>query len=226
LIGGIGEWVIQEACRQAAEWRDLSAPHPSVPVSVNISAYQLASTGLPGVVQEALNRRQLESELLMLEVTEAALLQDMSSAQRELARLKSLGVRLIVDDFGAGYSSLPALRELMIDGLKLDRSFVQALVPEEGADDDSAMVGAVLGMANALDAHVTAEGVETWAQVSRLREHGCDYAQGYLFARPRPAGDLTPMLLRGSAREAPAGFGAAPEAVPAAEPDGLAPAQG
>lgn len=223
LIEGIGDWVIEEACRQAAQWRDLSAPHEPVPVSVNVSAHQLATSGLPRSVERALGRSQLGSELLMLEVTEAALLQDMSSARRELAQLKDLGVRLIVDDFGAGYSSLPALRELMVDGLKLDRSFVQALVAEDGVDDDGAMVGAVLSMAGALDAHVIAEGVETWAQVSRLRDHGCDYAQGYLFAPPRPAVDLTPMLLRGPVHEpsedSPAGGGVA-------ELDGLAPAQG
>lgn len=223
LIEGIGDWVIEEACRQAAQWRDLQAPHAPVPVSVNVSAQQLSSSGLPHSVEQALGRSDLSAELLMLEVTEATLLQDMSSARRELAQLKELGVRLIVDDFGAGYSSLSALRELMIDGLKLDRSFVQALVAEDGVDDDGAMVGAVLGMASALDAHVTAEGVETWEQVSRLRDHGCDYAQGYLFARPRPAAELTPMLLRGPARELSEnllGEGQVTEA------DGLAPAQG
>ncbi len=203
LISGIGEWVIEEACRQAAQWRELrretGAP---LPVSVNVSAHQLSSASLPGVVGRALEQAQLASELLMLEVTEAALLQDMNSARRELAQLKELGARLIVDDFGAGYSSLPALRELMIDGLKLDRSFVKALAAEGTvAADDGAMVGAVLSMASALDAQVIAEGVETWDQVSRLQDHGCDFGQGYLFARPRPAGELTPMLLDGVSLE-------------------------
>jgi EAL domain-containing protein (putative c-di-GMP-specific phosphodiesterase class I) len=164
---------------------------------VNVSAHQLTSASLPQAVERALKRTGLSPELLMLEVTEAALLADMNSARRELARLKELGVRLIVDDFGAGYSSLPALRELMIDGLKLDRSFVESLTDGGGDGNDGSMVGAVLSMASALDAQVTAEGVETWDQVTRLRENGCDFGQGYLFARPRPPGDLTPMLLGG-----------------------------
>jgi diguanylate cyclase (GGDEF)-like protein/PAS domain S-box-containing protein len=195
LIEGIGEWVIGEACRQAAEWRAMTGTGEPIPVSVNVSAHQLSSASLLGAVERALVDSQLTPELLMLEVTEAALLADMSSARRELAHLKELGVRLIVDDFGAGYSSLPALRELMIDGLKLDRSFVEALGEGDGTGEDGAMVGAVLSMAHALDAQVTAEGVETWTQVSRLRDHGCDFGQGYLFARPRPPEDLTPMLL-------------------------------
>ncbi|HWD64653.1 MAG TPA: EAL domain-containing protein [Solirubrobacteraceae bacterium] len=195
LIEGIGEWVIGEACRQAARWRTMTGTGEPIPVSVNVSAHQLSSASLLGAVERALVDSQLAPDLLMLEVTEAALLADMSSARRELAHLKELGVRLIVDDFGAGYSSLPALRELMIDGLKLDRSFVQALEGEDENGEDGALVGAVLSMAHALDAQVTAEGVETWRQVSRLRDHGCDYGQGYLFARPRPAEDLTPMLL-------------------------------
>jgi diguanylate cyclase (GGDEF)-like protein/PAS domain S-box-containing protein len=195
LIEGIGEWVIAEACRQAAEWRVMTGAGEPIPVSVNLSAHQLSSASLLGAVERALLDSRLAPNLLMLEVTEAALLSDMSSARRELAHLKELGVRLIVDDFGAGYSSLPALRELMIDGLKLDRSFVQALEGEDETAEDGAMVGAVLSMAHALDAQVTAEGVETWKQVSRLRDHGCDFGQGYLFARPRPPEDLTPMLL-------------------------------
>jgi diguanylate cyclase (GGDEF)-like protein/PAS domain S-box-containing protein len=197
LIGEIGEWVIEEACRQGVQWRDRFPAGQALPVSVNVSAHQLTSASLPQAVERALKRTGLSPELLMLEVTEAALLADMNSARRELAQLKELGVRLIVDDFGAGYSSLPALRELMIDGLKLDRSFVESLTDGGGDGNDGSMVGAVLSMASALDAQVTAEGVETWDQVTRLRENGCDFGQGYLFARPRPPGDLTPMLLGG-----------------------------
>lgn len=247
LIEGIGEWVIGEACRQAAAWQAAVGSAPDlasgssgalrgelvsgsggtlggqlvpgsgaglgaglvsgsgsagglgsrngIPVSVNVSAHQLSSASLLGAVERALAETGLPPDLLMLEVTEAALLADMSSARRELAHLKELGVRLIVDDFGAGYSSLPALRELMIDGLKLDRSFVQGLDTEGEEGDEGALVGAILSMAHALDAQVTAEGVETWNQVARLRDHGCDYGQGYLFARPRPPEDVTPLLL-------------------------------
>jgi len=206
LIADMGEWVIEEACRQATLWRDIAGLDRAVPVSVNISAYQLTRADLAGAVQRILRLTGLQPHLLILEVTEGALLEDMGAARRELARLKRLGVRLVLDDFGTGYSSLSALRELMIDGLKLDRSFVEALAEEDVADetaaedDGGALVGAVLSLATALDAEVTAEGVETWSQVTRLRRHGCDYAQGFLFARPGPASDLTPMLV-------PAGVG-------------------
>jgi len=191
LISEIGEWVIEEACRQAVRWRDLSPRREPVPVSVNLSNHQLTHRNLVGAVQRILESTGLEPNLLVLEVTESSLLEDMATSRQELMRLKELGVQLVVDDFGTGYSSLSVLRNLMVDGLKLDQSFVQAL----GTDSsDGSMVDAVLSMAGALDAQVTAEGVETWAQASRLRSHGCDYAQGYLFARPAPASELTPLL--------------------------------
>jgi EAL domain-containing protein (putative c-di-GMP-specific phosphodiesterase class I) len=190
LIVEIGEWVLAEACQQAATWREAGNP---VPVSVNVSAFQLARSDLADSVGRALDRSGLDPHLLELEVTESTLLADEGAAMRQLHRLKALGVRLVVDNFGTGYSSLPALRDLMIDGLKLDRSFVSEL---ERDADDGALIDAVLSLAAALDAEVTAEGVETWAQVSRLRMHGCDFAQGYLFARPAPAGVMTERLAR------------------------------
>jgi diguanylate cyclase (GGDEF)-like protein/PAS domain S-box-containing protein len=198
LIAEIGEWVIEEACRQAASWRELAGPLRAVPVSVNISPVQLTRGDLAAAVARTLRQTGLPAELLELEVTESTLLEDVEASQPQLRRLKALGVRLVVDDFGTGYSSLSALRNLMIDGLKLDRSFVVALAA--GDEDEGSMMDAVLSMAEALDAEVTAEGVETWAQANRLRMHGCDYVQGYLFARPGPASEVTELLADGLER--------------------------
>jgi diguanylate cyclase (GGDEF)-like protein/PAS domain S-box-containing protein len=183
LTGAIGEWVIDQACRQAVSWRG------AVPVSVNVSAHQLTRSDLPATVARVLKDTGLEPRMLMLEVTEGTLLQD--AAEPALRRLKALGVRIVVDDFGTGYSSVAALRGLGVDGLKLDRSFVHALGRE---GEDGSVVGAILGVAGALDADVMAEGVETWAQATRLRMHGCALAQGYLFARPCPATELSALL--------------------------------
>ncbi len=194
LLGRIGEWVIAQACRQAVLWRDLF-PERRIPVSVNVSASQLQRPGLAAFVKRVLDETGLDPWLLELEVTESALREDQPSIWRELRELKARGTRLIVDDFGAGYSSLSALRDLGIDGVKLDRSFVQGL---ERGGDQGAMVKAVLTLAGAIDADVTAEGVETGAQVKRLRTHGCDFAQGYLFARPAPAAELTALIAEGA----------------------------
>jgi diguanylate cyclase (GGDEF)-like protein/PAS domain S-box-containing protein len=190
LLGRIGEWVIVQACRQAVLWRD-QFPERRIPVSVNISGSQLKRGGLADFVQQVLDETGLDPWLLELEVTESALREDEETSRHELRELKAPGTRLIVDDFGAGYSSLAALRDLGIDGLKLDRSFVQSL---GHGGDEGELVKAVLSMAGAIDADVTAEGVETSAQVSSLRTHGCDFAQGYLFARPGPACELTALL--------------------------------
>ncbi|MGO9789798.1 MAG: putative bifunctional diguanylate cyclase/phosphodiesterase [Solirubrobacteraceae bacterium] len=209
LLDRIGEWVIEQACRQAVIWRDLF-PDRRIPVSVNVAGSQLKHAGLASFVERVLHETGLDPWLLELEVTERALHEDDETARHELRALKALGTRLIVDDFGAGYSSFSALRDLGIDGLKLDRSFVQAL--ERGGDDE-AMVKAVLSLAGAIDADVTAEGVETSAQVSSLRTHGCDFAQGYLFARPAPAAALTALI---AAQSAPSAAQSAPSAAQSA----------
>jgi diguanylate cyclase (GGDEF)-like protein/PAS domain S-box-containing protein len=197
LIAEIGEWVLDEACRQAAAWSNAVGPEAAVPVSVNISAHQLTRTDLTEAVARSLQESGLPAGLLQLEVTESTLLEDMDSARQELMRLKELGVRLVVDDFGTGYSSLSVLRDLMIDGLKLDPSFVEALGQPGSGTDGAAMFDALLGMGDALAADVTAEGVETWAQAHNLRRHGCSYAQGYLFGRPGPPDDVTALIAAG-----------------------------
>jgi len=183
--------VLEQACRQAALWRDAEPSRDPVRMSVNLSARQVARSDVAGCVERVLAATGLEPGLLDLEITEHALLGDSDHSTAALRELKSLGVRLVLDDFGTGYSSLSHLRRFTIDALKIDRSFV------DGADrdsDDGAVVKAVLGMAGALGVDVTAEGVETSAQLSLLRDHGCRFVQGYLFAPPGPADDLVDLL--------------------------------
>jgi diguanylate cyclase (GGDEF)-like protein len=188
MLSSIGEWAIEQACSQAVIWRELFPSDP-VAVSVNVSDAQTQHAGLAGSVGRVLARTGLEQGLLALEISESALLLEDENSRRELLACKALGVGLIVDDYGIGYSSLARLRELMVDGLKLDRSFLSGL--ESGTD---ALLGAVIGLADAINAAVTAAGVETHEQARSLRAHGCDYAQGYLFARPAPADELTELI--------------------------------
>ncbi|HEY5318083.1 MAG TPA: EAL domain-containing protein, partial [Solirubrobacteraceae bacterium] len=192
LIVPIGEWAIEEACRQAAGWRDACAPDQSpLTVSVNISPRQIARSELASSVAKILDRTGLEASLLDLEITESVLLEDAEASARVLRELKAVGVRLVLDDFGTGYSSLSYLKRFTIDALKIDRSFVDGLGrdPENGA-----IVNAVVGMARALDVSVTAEGVETPDQLARLRASGCAFAQGYLFSEPIPPDDVPELV--------------------------------
>jgi diguanylate cyclase (GGDEF)-like protein len=191
LIVQIGEWVIEQACRQAAVWRDATTDGDPVRVSVNLSPRQLAQPDLAESVARILERTGLEAELLELEITERALFDDPETAVQALDSVKALGVRIVLDNFGTGYSSLRHLKRLSIDALKIDRSFVVGLGHDTG---EGAIVSAVLSMADALGLGVTAEGVETSAQLSQLRRHGCEYAQGYLFCRPASTDAMAELL--------------------------------
>jgi EAL domain-containing protein (putative c-di-GMP-specific phosphodiesterase class I) len=175
----------------AASYRIIRPDGRPVRISVNVSPRQLAQGDLAATVGRVLTDTGLEPGLLELELTEQMLADDIEQGIESLSDLKSLGVRLVLDDFGTGYSSLSYLRQLTIDALKIDRSFVDGL---GRGTADGAIVGAVLSMAGALGLGVTAEGVETQAQLARLREHGCDYAQGFLFCRPSSADDVTELL--------------------------------
>ena len=189
LIGPIGAWVLEMACRQGRAWHD-HFPAPPV-VGVNLSARQIQQPDLVESVERILRETGLEPSLLRLELTESAVMADPEGAAATLRRLKGLGVQLALDDFGTGYSSLGSLRRFPIDLLKIDRSFVAGLGQDEA---DEAIVQAVVEMAPALGLRVVAEGVETPRQLEWLRNLGCELGQGYHFARPLPAEAVTTLL--------------------------------
>jgi diguanylate cyclase (GGDEF)-like protein len=183
LIIPIGNWVLERACRQAAEWRH-AVPGAPPSISVNLSARQLAQPDLPRLVADVLRDTGVEPSDLHLEITESSLMDDPDAALTAMTELRDLGVRLVLDDFGTGYSSLAYVQRFPIAMLKVDRSFVADL----GADGaGAAIVAAVTNMAQGLGVDVVAEGVETEEQATLLQALGCGYAQGYLYSRPMPA---------------------------------------
>ncbi len=176
FIVPIGDWVLAQAVRQAAEWRARGA---HLPVSINVSALQFQQPGFTGRVRHELEAAGLPPELLELELTESILIRDAEGALRRLQALADLGVRLAIDDFGTGYSSLGYLKRFPIHRLKIDRSFV-SLLP--GDASDQAIVNAIIQLGRAMDLKVIAEGVETEPQRQFLLDAGCDEFQGYLYA--------------------------------------------
>jgi diguanylate cyclase (GGDEF)-like protein/PAS domain S-box-containing protein len=181
LIVEIGAWVLETACRDAAAWSS------GLDVSVNLSHRQLADRSIVTTVANALEAAQLDPHRLVLEVTESAVMANAELAVACLNELKGLGVRLAIDDFGTGYSSLVYLKRMPVDIVKVDRSFVDGLGDDA---EDTAIVTSVVGLAHALGLEAVAEGVETTAQRDHLVELGCDLAQGFLWSRPVPVGDL------------------------------------
>ena len=176
FIIAIGDWVLEQAVRQAARWR---AAGLVMPVSINVSALQFQQDNFNQRVADVLRQYQLSPELLELELTESILVHDADQALARLSELSASGVRLAIDDFGTGYSSLSDLRRFPIDRLKIDRSFIQRVPTDQS---DAAIVRAIVQMAQALSMKVIAEGVETETQRQFLRELGCDEFQGFLFA--------------------------------------------
>jgi diguanylate cyclase (GGDEF)-like protein/PAS domain S-box-containing protein len=182
LIVPIGDWVLQEACRQLMEWRDGGVVPSDFSIAVNLSARQLAHPDLVARVAGALERTGVPPELICLEITESVLMAE--NTIETVVALRNLGVRLSIDDFGTGYSSLGYLRRFPVDSVKVDRSFVDGLGAKA---EDSAIVAAVIGLGHALGLSVVAEGVEAELQLAELVRLGCDRAQGFWFARPQPA---------------------------------------
>ncbi|HEY4410086.1 MAG TPA: EAL domain-containing protein, partial [Acidimicrobiia bacterium] len=195
LIVPVGEWVLLEAGRQARRWRDQQGLRLSV--SVNLSARQLVRPDLTSRVEAMLEMTGTDPSDLCLEITEGTLLVDMAAAINHLTDLRSLGVRISVDDFGTGYSSLAYLRNLPIDELKIDRSFVIRVAED---DTTAAIVASIVGLGHALGLSVVAEGVETAAQLTALRELGCDKAQGFYLARPTTADQVVRQAALSAAR--------------------------
>jgi len=179
LVVQVGEWVLEEACRQLRAWHDEKIRIPKV--SVNLSARQFAEGDLSARIAAIIERTGLPPACLEVELTESILMHDVTSAMQTLHELKRLGLCIAVDDFGTGYSSLNYLKQFPIDVLKIDRSFVDGL-PE--GEQDAQIARAIIAMAHSLNMMVIAEGVESQAQLDFLREHGCDEVQGYLLGRP------------------------------------------
>ncbi|MDZ4825874.1 MAG: PAS domain S-box protein [Actinomycetota bacterium] len=191
LVVVLGEWVLEQAAREAAQWQ---VEHDqSFLVSVNLSARQLAQPQLVEVVAGVIARTGVLPSNLCLEITESVLMDDAELAMGMIEQVRALGVRLHIDDFGTGYSSLGYLKRFPVDGVKIDRSFVDGLGTDPG---DAAIVSAVIGLAHALELDVVAEGVETEEQLAELINLGCDAAQGYFFAPPQPAQDVRDLIGR------------------------------
>jgi diguanylate cyclase (GGDEF)-like protein/PAS domain S-box-containing protein len=191
LIEPIGRWVQENACRQVLEWHELRPDQRPFDVSVNLSARQVTHRDLPASIDEILSGTGLDPVHLRLEITESVLVDESATATGALEALSELGVGLVLDDFGTGYSSLAYLNRFPFDGLKIDRSFVDALGVEQ---ERTAIVEAIIGMARALSLDVFAEGVENEAQLSELGRLGCDYAQGHLFSRALPPEKISALL--------------------------------
>ncbi len=189
LIVPLGAWVLEDVCRQVAEWR--SRGLGQVPVAVNVSPIQICHADFAKSVEDCLSRYAIPAANLELELTEGVLIGAAGVAQDQLRRLRELGVQLSIDDFGTGYSSLSYLHRLQIDSIKLDRSFVQSIDSDDLA---RRLVQAMIAVAHALRLGVVAEGVETEAQRTTLIAAGCPLMQGFLFARPQPPGELEDLL--------------------------------
>jgi predicted signal transduction protein with EAL and GGDEF domain/DNA-binding response OmpR family regulator len=185
LIIPLGNWVIDEACRQLRVWHEKGLANLSV--AINISAEQVARSDVAAQVLKAIWEHGVRPQCLELEITETLLMRDVEEAKVMLLALKNAGVRLSIDDFGTGYSSLNYLRQLPLDALKIDRSFVQELHRDH---DNIALCSAIIAVGKMLGLYVIAEGVELEEQRGFLESVGCDAAQGYLFARPLPADEF------------------------------------
>lgn len=185
LVGVLGEWVIDRACRQLAEWRD--AGHHLPRLAINLSARQFTDGRLAEQVGRVLERYAIDPGSIELELTESVLLQDVAETMQTLAALKALGIEIAVDDFGTGYSSLNYLKDFPIDTLKIDRSFIQAM---HAGNRDSRLAKAIVALGRSLQLRVIAEGVETLEQLGLLVGFGCDEVQGFLLGHPVPAETL------------------------------------
>ena len=191
LIVPIGAAVLDDACGQWARWREEFPDREPLILNVNISARQLHSPDFVESIRAVLLAYDVDPGALCLELTESVLIEDVEAQRHTLGALRDLGVALAIDDFGTGYSSLSYLKRFPVNGIKIDQTFVAGL----GRDAfDSAIIESVIELAHAVGLHVTAEGVETLDQLLRLRALGCDFAQGYYFARPQPAAELDALL--------------------------------
>ncbi len=189
----LGEWVLEEACRQLRLWEGMFDFDRPLIMSVNLSGKQFAQPDLVERIRAILAATGLSAESLKLEITESVVMDDVESAIAVLKQMKALNVKLGIDDFGTGYSSLSYLSRFPTDTLKVDKSFVGRM-ELESEGENVAIVRTIVALAHALGMDVIAEGVETAAQLSRLRAIGCEYGQGYFFAKPLPSEDATALM--------------------------------
>jgi len=191
LLSTIGEWGLGEACRQLVRWhREYPQPRP-LTLSVNFSLHQFAYTDLAALITEVLRTTGVEASSLKIEITESDMMQNPEAVTEVLQQLESQRIQTCLDDFGTGYSSLSYLQQLPITYLKIDQSFIQRL----GTDDDAfAIVKTIIVLAHQLGRQVIAEGVETAEHLTILRILGCEYAQGYFFAKPLPCEEVSSFL--------------------------------
>lgn len=189
FIEMLGAWVLEEACAQARCWIDAGCS--PLRMAVNLSARQFYDPKLPNLISSLLQRFRLEPSTLELEITESAIIHDLSRASAMLSALKEIGVKVALDDFGTGYSSLSQLKTFRVDFLKIDRSFIFDI---PGNPDSTTISAALIAMVSKLGIKVVAEGVETEEQLKFLRDEGCDYVQGYYLGRPVPASELSDSL--------------------------------
>ena len=192
LIKPMTDWILDKAMKQCRDWQDAGAP---IHVAVNVSAKSLLEETLPSKVQSVLDKWNIDPRFLKIEITESSIMADPAHALAIMSMLQSMGVRLSVDDFGTGYSSLTHLRELPIDEIKIDKSFVTGMLTSEA---DAAIVRTVIDLAHNLGKQVCAEGVEDAETLQRLEEMDCDLAQGYFISRPVPAATLMTWLTENS----------------------------
>ena len=188
LVVEIGDTVLRQAISQLSQWKD---EHPQLEMWINVSPAQLMSRDLATQIQQLVDEFDVEADRICLEVTEHVVLGDIDATTGVLRRLRRMGVKLALDDFGTGYSSMKQLKQLPIDTLKIDRTFVSGLGV---SDHDSAIVDAAITLASAFGLGTVAEGVETQQQITELRKRGCDHAQGFLLARPGPPEVIGPVL--------------------------------
>jgi diguanylate cyclase (GGDEF)-like protein len=199
LIVEVGKWVLEEACRQGAKWRQ---DGHEIGMAVNLSARQLDTDELVSEVRDALSSSDLQPSALTLEITETSLMRNAEQTARRLTAIKELGVRVAIDDFGTGYSSLAHLQQFPVDALKIDRSFISGLTDNQ--EEGEALLHELVQLGKSLSIETLAEGIEHQRELSLLQDEQCDAGQGFLFARPLDAA-ATEAFLRDSAnKDAPA----------------------
>jgi len=190
LINDIGVWVLRKASAQARTWN--AVHNLNLRVAVNISPIHISTTGFVEMVHEVIAETKIDPHFLEIEITEMSMLDYTEDLINTIKQLRALGITISLDDFGTGYSSLNYLKTFPVDVLKIDRAFVRDIVPEKSG---IAMISAMISLAHALNLQVVAEGVEEEAELNVLREHGCEYVQGYYFSKPLSVADFTKLIV-------------------------------